>query len=222
MFGRITKIVVGVILLPVAIAISIALFKQMGKVYSVSYSGSQFFLWGIVAYVGIHLFLFKPQYLYTLGHETTHVLSTWLCGGKVTSFKVSKEGGAVTTTKKNFFIALSPYFVPFYTLLVSGFYFLGSLVYNLSYLSSYFVFLIGFTLAFHIVSTVEVMRKEQPDILNTGYIFSVTFIYIVNIILVAFIVSLLFSEVSFEEFFRSSWNISGGIYVKIFRQLFWL
>ena len=220
MFGRVTKFIIGIIILPVAIGVSIALFRQFGNVDSLGYSSSQFFLWGIVFYAGMHLLLFKPQYLYTVGHEATHAISTWLCGGKVTGFSVSKEGGAVTTTKNNFFISLSPYFVPFYTLVISGVYFLGSLVYNLSYLSSYFIFLVGFTLAFHIISTVEVMRKEQPDILTTGYVFSVTLIYIVNIVLVAFIVSLLFKSISFEGFFQSSYEVSKSIYGSVLNQLF--
>ena len=208
--------------MPIAVGISVTFFQQLGHMRSAKYSNSQFFLWGVVAYIGMHLFLFKPQYLYTVGHEITHAVSTWLCGGKVTSFRIAKEGGQVTTTKNNFFITLSPYFLPFYTLVISLIYFLGSLVYNLTYLSSYYIFLVGFTLAMHIISTVEVMRMQQPDILKTGYLFSITIIYIANLMLIAFIVSLLFKELSFELFFHNSYVTSKGIYVRIFRQLFCL
>jgi len=220
MLGRISKFAVGLCFLPVVIGVSIAFSNVLGNIHSVRLSNSQFFLWGVVAYVVMHLFLFKPKYIYTVGHEATHAVSTWLCGGKVTGFKVSKEGGAVSTTKTNFFISLSPYFVPFYTLLISALYFLGSLVYNLSYLSSYFIFMIGFTLSLHIISTVEVMKLEQPDILRTGYLFSITLIYIMNIFLIAFIISLLFKDFSFEAFFKSSYHLSKDMYVRIFNQLF--
>ena len=63
----------------------------------------------------MHILVFKLTYLYTLGHEAIHVIATWLCGGHVTSFSVSKWGGNVSTSKTNFFIELSPYFVPIYT-----------------------------------------------------------------------------------------------------------
>lgn len=220
MFGRITRFIVGVIFLPIVAGVSIAFFRQLSRIDSASLPGSQFFLWGVVAYSGMHLLLVKPQYLYTLGHEVTHALTTWLCGGRVTSFRVSKEGGAVKTTKNNFFISLSPYFIPFYTVIISFIYFLVSLTYELSYLANYFIFLIGFTLAFHIISTVEVMRLEQPDILKTGYLFSITLIYIANVALTALIISLLFREAPAGVFFHSSYAVSKDLYLKIFNQLF--
>lgn len=222
MFARTIKFIVGILIIPIAVAISIVFFKQLGFVRTLSYPSSQFFLWGVVAYTGMHLFLFKPRYLYTLGHEATHALATWFCGGKVTGFNVSKKGGAVSTTKNNFFISLSPYFFPFYTLVISLVYFLGSLFYNLSYFSGYFIFLVGLTLSMHIISTVEVMRMEQPDILRTGYIFSVVLIYIINIALIALIVSLLFRELSFTWFLSNSYSTSKAIYIKVFKQLFWI
>jgi len=221
MLGRITKFVIGLLVIPIAIAISIAFFKELSDIeYSSKFSNSEFFLWGVVTYAAMHLLLFKPKYLYTVGHEATHAFSTLLCGGRVTSFRVSKEGGRVSTTKNNFFISLSPYFVPFYTLAISLAYFSGSIFYNLSYLSTYFIFLIGFSLAFHIISTAEVLKIEQPDILKTGYLFSIALIYAGNIILIAFIICLMFKEPSFESFLRNSYTTASNMYMKIFNQLF--
>ncbi|HEX5790489.1 MAG TPA: hypothetical protein VFY13_05015, partial [Luteolibacter sp.] len=57
-------------------------------------------------------------YLYVLGHELTHVLFVLLFRGKVSGFHVSTSGGYITTNKTNLLIALSPYFVPFWSLVL--------------------------------------------------------------------------------------------------------
>ena len=170
----------------------------------------------------MHLFLFKPAYLYTLGHEITHVLATWLCGGGVKSFNVSEKGGQVQTTKSNAFINLSPYFVPTYTIILSILYFIIPLFVKIENLSGIYFFLAGFTLALHLVFTADVLKVKQPDVVNTGYLFSLVMIYIINILLIAFVLSLLFKNISFEEFFYSAYNSSKNIYVGVFKQLFFI
>lgn len=221
MLARIIKFFIGITIIPLAIGASMAFLKMLSGIdYAAQFSNSQLFLWGVAGYTGMHIFLFKPQYLYTVGHEVVHVLSTVVCGGRVKSFRITKDGGQVAVTKNNFFISLSPYLVPFYTLIIAGIYFTASLFYDISSLSSYFIFLVGFTMSFHIVSTVEVLRLEQPDILRTGYLFSMTLIYVTNVVLIATVVSLLFPELSVEAFFQNSFAIAKDIYVRALNQLF--
>ena len=43
-------------------------------------------------------------------------------GGRVTRFRVGREGGHIVTDRNNFWIALAPYFFPLYSLLVIGVY----------------------------------------------------------------------------------------------------
>ena len=57
------------------------------------------------------------MWLYVLGHEFTHALAAMLAGGKVSAFHVSSKGGHVLTDRVNWWIALSPYFVPIYALI---------------------------------------------------------------------------------------------------------
>ncbi len=220
MFGKISKFAIGVLLIPVVIAVSAAFFDSLTGIEGARHGGSTIFLWGVFSYIILHLFLFKPAYLYTLGHEITHVLATWICGGGVRSFKVGKAGGKVETTKSNFFINLSPYFVPTYTLIISALYFVIPLFITIPNFKTVYFFLAGFTLTLHLVFTAEVLKIEQPDILNTGYLFSLILIYLINIMLVAFILSLLFKGISFEGFFYESYLRSKNIYATIFKQLF--
>lgn len=222
MLGKVSKFVIGLILIPVVIGISISFFESLANIGVARHTGSKIFLWGVLSYVVLHLFLFKPTYVYTLGHEITHVLATWICGGGVKSFKVSKGSGSVETTKSNFFINLSPYFIPTYTLIISFLYFLLPLFLNIPNLRTIYFFLIGFSLSLHLIFTAEVLKTKQPDILNTGYLFSLALIYIINIILVAFLLSLLFEGISFDNFFYNTYFKSKNIYVNILKQLFFL
>src|SRR6476646_4520188 len=78
----------------------------------------------------VALFLL-PIVLYVFGHELTHALWVWLMGGRVSRFKVGREGGHILTDKNNFLIALSPYFFPLYSILVIALYGALSLFVNM-------------------------------------------------------------------------------------------
>ncbi|MCX5665567.1 MAG: hypothetical protein NT036_00735, partial [Candidatus Omnitrophica bacterium] len=139
-------------------------------------------------------------------------------GGKIKSFKVSEEGGSVGTDKSNFVIELGPYFIPIYAIIITVVYFVVASSYNIS--GGLFVFLIGFTLAMHMISTIEVMKIRQPDIVKSGYLFSIVLVYILNIVVISFIFSLMFQTFSMHKFTIDLWDQSKYIYLAIYRQLF--
>jgi len=60
--------------------------------------------------------------LYVFGHELTHALAAWSVGAKVLGFKSARTGATSTCRTSNAFIALAPYCVPIYTLVVVGAY----------------------------------------------------------------------------------------------------
>jgi hypothetical protein len=205
------KSILGLALIPVAVgtakafhvAISdISLFSGMLRVMER----------GVLFYLVFHLLIIRPVYLYVLGHEFSHVLATWLCGGHVVSFSVTPSGGNVVTSKTNFFIELSPYFVPLYTILLGSVYVIlkaaGS---SIPHMSVIFVFFVGVTLAFHFVMTAEVMKMQQSDIAKSGLIFSLVVIFVGNLIVVMAVFSPLF-RISFFEFIRNSYTMSLEIY----------
>ncbi|MCK4518891.1 MAG: M50 family metallopeptidase, partial [Candidatus Omnitrophica bacterium] len=107
MLKKIVKLLLGVMLVPASVAFSISLFEQIRRVQP-QHNPQNYFLYGVSSYILLHLVFFKPVYLYVWGHEAMHVLAAWLCGGKVSSFKVSSAGGSINTSKSNFFIALAP------------------------------------------------------------------------------------------------------------------
>ncbi len=216
---RIIKAIVPLIFIPVVIAstkMSIQALRGMDildvNLYLVT--------GGFLAYPIFHIVFFKPVYVYSLGHEIVHVLATWLCAGKVMSFQVSHAGGNVTTTKTNLFIRLAPYFVPIHTIALFLLYLLASKFYNMSRFSNEFIFLIGFTMSFHVFMTIEVMKVRQPDIMKTGYFFSVLFIYVANIFVAILVLNFIFRNISFIAFAKNTFAMSKDIYANIFGRLF--
>ena len=219
MIVRIFKVLIGVVLLPVTVAASIGFAGQLSQVQNLE-GLSAFFLKGVVIYLIMHLVLYKPSYFYVLGHEIAHALATLICGGQVRSFRFSAKGGGVLTTKSNFFIALFPYFFPTYTLFFWLVYFLVSLFKDISNLAPHFLFLVGFSLALHLVMTTDAMKVKQSDIFQTGYLFSISLIYVLNILLVSLILSVVFKDFSFPAFFQASLERAGNIYYGIYEYLF--
>lgn len=128
--------------------------------------------------------LLQPMflYLYVLGHELTHAVFVLIYRGKVTDFHVSADGGYITTNKTNLVIALSPYFVPFWAVV-------GAVVYAAV---GYFIDLsagwdrvffgaIGFTWTFHLVWTLWMIPRDQPDLKENGTFLSLAIIFLANV-----------------------------------------
>lgn len=211
------KLIVGVLALPLTYGATAAFYSNFVLIKELAVNIS-YFTWGIASYVVLHLLFYKPTYLYVLGHESVHAGLAWIFGGKIKSFKVSEDGGSVGTDKSNFVIELGPYFIPIYAIIITIIYFVIASSYNIN--GGLFVFLIGFALAMHMVSTIEVMKIRQPDIVKSGYLFSIVLVYILNIVVISFIFSMMFQTFSIGKFFVDLWGQSKYIYLAIYRQLF--
>jgi hypothetical protein len=214
---RILKLVLGVLGIPLMFGVTFAFYDTVTAVSQLS-GILKYFLWGVASYAVLHLLFFKPTYAYVLGHEAVHAIFAWVMGGKIKSFKVSGEGGSVATDKSNTVIELSPYFVPIYGIILMIVYFVISYSYNVN--GAAFIYLIGFALAFHVVMTIEVMKIRQPDILKSGYLFSIVFVYVLNIIIIALLFGLMFKQFSIKNFFVDTWLATKSAYIAVIKQLF--
>lgn len=218
MLGKILKAILAILFIPLVIASTKAFFISLDNI---SFLNLNLFLLaaGFAAYPIFHIVFFKPMYLYALGHEVVHVLAAWICGGKITSFHVSQSGGSVTTTKTNLFITLSPYFVPIHTVALFFIFWALSRFLNIARYTNELIFLIGFTMSFHIIMTIEVMKMRQPDIVKMGHVFSILFIYIANMSVTLLILSFIFKDISFVSYARRTAFLTSDIYLRIFRTL---
>ena len=173
------KTIIGLLLLPFCVGAAWAIELIVRE------SGSADMTWvpllaGVACWVVVYLLLPKPMWIYVFGHELTHAIWTWACGGRVKKIKASANGGHVIVTKTNFLIALAPYFFPFYAVIVVAVFVAGHLIWNWQRFEVWFHLLLGAAYAFHITLTWHILKSRQTDITQQGYIFSAVVIFLGN------------------------------------------
>ena len=174
----------GVLLLPACWGVCRAFVHALAASSGGFTVGTLSLLGGVLVFVFVWLALPRPVRTYVLGHELTHALWGLLFGAMPSDLRVSESGGSVRLSKSNVLITLAPYFFPFYTFLVI----VAALV-TYAFIRPLpaiplWLFMIGFTWAFHVLFTIETLSHAQPDIKLYGRLFSWTFIFIVNVLIV--------------------------------------
>ncbi|MBU0951683.1 MAG: M50 family metallopeptidase [Elusimicrobia bacterium] len=206
MFGNIFTFILSLLLLPVCYGIGNNFFRLILKVNSFSGIESPwtYFICGAISYIFLQLIFFRPLRIYVFGHEFAHAIAGWLTGARVKTFKIKKSSGSVSLTKINIFIALAPYFIPIYSIVLILFYALFNIctknVYNVNH---YFQFLLGITISFHVALTVFAINQGQSDLEKYGVIYSLLLIFVSNCLILAAMFSVFF-QVSFLEFLKDS------------------
>lgn len=185
---KLVRFFLGICLIPVSIGLIIGIGRVLYK-WDISVKEQFMFLLGFLSYIVIHVLFYRPIILHVFGHEITHALVNWIFGGKLKSLQVSEKGGSVSVDKNNFIITLAPYFFPIYTLLVLLVYFIVDIKYV-----GYIIFLIGFTLAFHLALTFHSLKEKQSDFKEYGFIFSLSFIFFMNMVILSILLSIITSS----------------------------
>lgn len=157
---------------------------------------------GIVCYIVFQIAFYKPMRIYVFGHELSHAIVGILSGAKIKKFKVGKEFGSVVLTKDNICIALAPYFFPIYTFAIIIIYIFLVCFIDIKNFYDYFLFIVGFSIAFHIALTIYVLVTNQLDLKIYGGFFSFVIIFAVNIVMFTIIAALVFpNEVNLKKMF---------------------
>ncbi|MCE9587994.1 MAG: hypothetical protein K8R57_06740 [Verrucomicrobia bacterium] len=199
------KFIIALFLLPVALILTATFFQaftasmQHGLLATQSFGcfAAGMILFGILFFIVPREILMWP---YVFGHEVTHAIWVKLFGGNVADhFHVSLDGGHVLTDRVNTWIALAPYFFPLYSLLVVTLYGAASLAADLSPYRWVLFLLLGFTLAFHLVFTCLLIAKGQPDLHYGGTFFSLTVIYLINLLIITGLLLLTGKEISLKS-----------------------
>ncbi|HAU89921.1 MAG TPA: hypothetical protein DCW72_06765 [Elusimicrobia bacterium] len=127
-------------------------------------------------------------------HELTHALAAVLVGVKVRKISVKKNSGYVLLDSTNAFISLAPYFVPLYTLGVAALYWTAGRFWNVLPLRPWFLAAAGFTLAFHLLHTADILAGPvQSDLRKAGGpVFSLPLLLLLNCLGLAAALKLLF------------------------------
>src|SRR5688572_22888992 len=175
-----TKTVIAILLLPFCVGAIVALVRVVRETGSADTFWVAF-LGGAACWLAVFLLLPTPMLVYVFGHELTHALWTWLFGGRVKRFKATAKGGHVVISKSNFLFVLAPYFFPLYVVLVVLAFAFGNLLFGWEGYLPWFHLLVGAAYAFHITLTWHILRTQQSDITNEGYLFSAVIIFLGNV-----------------------------------------
>lgn len=181
------KFFLGLVLIPLVVAQGLALYDLISAwIPAAPWRASWFWctLAGALLWLTVFFALSRPVWLYVLGHEMTHALAVWLAGGKVYSMHVADEGGHVATDKVNWWISLSPYFVPLYTLVWIGLWISVDFYYPLKAWRPLLFGGIGLTYAFHVTFTITMLHPDQTDLSGEGYLFSGVVIAGLNLLVI--------------------------------------
>jgi len=189
----ITKLVLGICLLPFVYSGTVSF---LGEFSAVDAGLQRIFWYGIIAFLIVYLFIGEPVVVYAKGQKVLELI-----------FMFFKP-----------LVKVAPYLLPIYAILLFACYWVLSNF--IKDLTAGFIFLFGFSMALHLVFSAKTMRSKQGDLLKSNYIFGFSFIYIINLILVAFCLNLIFEKYSFVAFLNNAYQIAEGIFCAVFKQLF--
>jgi hypothetical protein len=194
LFGVI-KFILAIIILPLVYSTSVAFINEF---IQVDKSLGQIFYNGIISFLAIYLFIWEPAVIYNKGHKLLEILFSF--------FKPM--------------VNVAPFLLPIYTILFFIIYGLLTLGVKSDCLIEYTLFLIGFSSILHLTFSAKAIRSKKGDFLKANYIFGFSFIFIVNLALLALGFSLIFKELSFVNFCNISFTIFKNIFLAVFKQLF--
>ncbi len=204
---RWVKFVIALFLVPVCAILTQTFFTAFARatVAQQLWAGEEFWFFSLGAVLWLIAFFFgltRPIILYVFGHELTHAIWVWMMGGRVSRFKVTRDGGHIVTNRSNFLIALAPYFFPLYSILVIATYGLLSLFMDVHPYTKLLYALIGATWGFHFTFTCWMIPKNQTDLTEHGTFFSLVVIYLINLLLLTVMLVLAARQVTFAALAR--------------------
>lgn len=194
LFG-VVKVILAILILPFVYSSAVSFlneFTQINKGYQ------QIFWNGAITFLVVYLFIWEAVFIYNKGHKLLEIMFSF--------FKPM--------------VNVAPFLLPIYTILFFIIYGLLSLGIKESWLIEYALFLIGFSSILHLTFSAKTIRSKKGDFLKSNYIFGFSFIFILNITLLAFGFSLIFSKFSFVNFCSTSFDIAKNIFYTVFKQLF--
>lgn len=194
LFG-IIKFILGICLLPFVYSVTTAYLREFSHV------GKTFenYLWlGAIILVLIYFFIWEPAIVYSRGQKLLEFV-----------FNFFKP-----------FVKIAPYVLPVYAIIIFVIYELLANIIKSPWLTRYALFLLGFSFALHIIYSAKTLRSKKSDFLKGNYIFGFSFIYTLNILLLALFMSLIFEKFSFVDFFSAAFSLAKDIFYSVFKQLF--
>ena len=193
-FG-IIKFLLGICLLPFVYSSTVSFLNELVLIDKIR---QDYFWLGIISLLVIYLFVWEPAVIYSRGHKILELVF-------------------------NFFkplVRVAPYLLPIYAIIVFVLYQVLSIAITSEWLVRYTVFALGFTVSFHLIFSAKTIRGKKNDFLKSNYIFGFSFVYVLNLILLAIFLNLIFKEFSLVNFFNVFFQTAKDIFNAVFGQLF--
>ncbi len=191
----IIKFILGMCLLPFAYSGTVSFLGEFGHVEK----AAQGYFWsGVITFVIAYFFVFEPAIVYQKGHRLLEIIFSFFAP----------------------LVKVAPYVLPIYTLVIFVLYLLLSIFFKSRDFFYFFLFMFGLSLTLHLVFSAKSVRSKQGDFLKANYIFGFSFVYIINLMILALCLNLIFKEFSFVNFFNDSFHAANNIFHAVFRQLF--
>jgi hypothetical protein len=191
----IIKLTIGLCLLVFVYAGSAGLLKELALVDK---NLQEYFWLGVISFVLIYLFIYEPLVVYQKGQKLLGII-----------FKFFAP-----------LVKFAPYVLPIYTILIFCLYPLFYLFWKTKELTGIFIFLGSFSLMLHLVFSAKSLRGKQDDFLKSNYIFGFSWIYILNLLLLALCLNLIIEKFSFISFFNGSYLSAKTLLAAIIKQIF--
>lgn len=204
---RFIRDVIGILLLPLLYVVLVEAYAAVAP--HLSFESFKYAIVGFVAYSLIHLAFFRDYRLFTtLEHEFGHAAMGCLFLKPPQEIKGTAKGRGETKVPNgyNSAIALAPYFLPLLTvpvLFVKAIALYWDLLPPVGY--AVLDFLIGFTLAFHLIGLLQEFRFYQTDLKKSGYVFSIVVVALMNTLFLLVIIAVILGDYSvLASFFEAS------------------
>ncbi|RJP28019.1 MAG: hypothetical protein C4533_05960 [Candidatus Omnitrophota bacterium] len=189
------KFIFGLCLLPFVYGVTVSF---LGEFSVIDISAQNHFWYGLISLLIVYLFIWEPAIVYASGHKLLEIMFSFIRP----------------------LVRVAPYLIPVYSLVIFLCYLAVSLIFRHTVLINYFMFLFGLSIGLHLIFGAKSLRTKKEDLLKSNYIFGFSFVYITNIILVAFCLNIIFDRFSFVNFCNNAFQSGGEFFYGIFRQLF--
>ncbi|MDI6606275.1 MAG: hypothetical protein QME65_03930, partial [Candidatus Omnitrophota bacterium] len=170
------KFAAGILLLPLLYSFSVSFINEFNTVKG---DLALYFWAGAVSFAIFFIFIYQPELIYNYGQQAV---------GAFFSFYKPLAG-------------IASYLVPAYTLALFIIYWVLSVILGARGISGYFLLLIGFASALHLVFSAKSLNSGRGDFLKANYIFGFSLVYLVNLLLLGGALSLMLRGFSFAGFF---------------------
>lgn len=190
------KFILSIFLLPLIIGLTISFSHELINQHRyIIYN----FVFAIVAYLILHIFIYEPVSFYNLGRKIIDGIF-------------------------GFFAPLKTFLhncLPFYSTLLFILYFILKPTLGYENIIGYAVFLISFTAVMHLVLTAAYLKEEPSGILKGNYFFSLSSVYLFEIIIISGYLKLMFRDnFSFLNFLKDGYGFFIDTHAGILKQLF--